>query len=245
MKRRAGRRLVAAIAGLLVLAIAVFAAESLTSGSSLPPRPPAERPQLLLLTALPIVFPEGLSLKAQASPALKALQSRYSVIPISIADRSSLDGHRLLLMAQPQAQPGELLVSLDDWVRRGGRVLLLADPALEWPSKRPLGNVLRPPFAFADTGLLAHWGLRLDLPETLGPKSVEADGVTIRTDSPGVLVATGSNCTVEAGFIARCRIGRGAATVVSDADFINAGNGGDSRANGLQLLLRELAELEP
>ena len=62
-------------------------------------------------------------------------------------------------MAQPLAQPAEDLVALDDWVRGGGRVLLLADPMLEWPSKRPLGDPLRPPPMFMDTGLLAHWGL--------------------------------------------------------------------------------------
>ena len=48
-------------------------------------------------------------------------------------------------MAHPLAQPAEDLVALDDWVRGGGRVLLLADPMLEWPSKRPLGDPLRPP----------------------------------------------------------------------------------------------------
>ena len=72
-------------------------------------------------------------------------------------------------MAQPQAQPAEALVELDAWVRRGGRVLLLADPALEWPSERPLGDLLRPPAAFADTGLLGHWGLTLTPPEARGP----------------------------------------------------------------------------
>ena len=34
-------------------------------------------------------------------------------------------------MAQPLAQTAENLVTLDTWVRRGGRVLLLADPLLE------------------------------------------------------------------------------------------------------------------
>ena len=70
----------------------------------------------------------------------------------------------MLLMAHPLAQPAEALVDLDRWVRDGGRLLLLADPKLDWPSKRALGDTLRPPPAFADTGLLAHWGLRLDAP---------------------------------------------------------------------------------
>ena len=62
-----------------------------------------------------------------------------------------------------------MLVELDQWVRGGGRLLLLADPMLEWPSERPLGDRLRPPPAFADTGLLAHWGLRLERPDSAEP----------------------------------------------------------------------------
>ena len=61
-------------------------------------------------------------------------------------------------MAHPLAQTAENLVALDQWVRGGGRVLLLADPMLEWPSERPLGDPLRPPPMFMDTGLLAPLG---------------------------------------------------------------------------------------
>ena len=54
-------------------------------------------------------------------------------------------------MVQPQAQPAAVLVELDQWVRGGGHVLLLADPALEWPSERPFGDPLRPPLAYPET----------------------------------------------------------------------------------------------
>jgi hypothetical protein len=134
-----------------------------------PPRPPAERPVLLLLTSLPLVFSEGFDLNAGGSPALKALETRYRVVPISVTSPAELQRGRLLLMAHPLAQPAEDLVALDDWVRRGGRLLLLADPLLEWPSQRPLGDSLRPPPMFMDTGLLLHWGLRLDAPDERGP----------------------------------------------------------------------------
>ena len=94
----------------------------------------------------------------------------------------------LLLMAHPRAQPAEALVDLDHWVRGGGRLLLLADPMLEWPSERPLGDPLRPPPAFADTGLLKHWGLRLDAPDERGPGSAHARRTDDLTVSPGSLV---------------------------------------------------------
>lgn len=240
------RRPAAVVAGAVLLIAAIAAAVVFRPRSMSPsvpgPRPAAERPPLMLLTTLPIVFPERLSLRGSASPVLAALRSRYRVQPISVADAQFLRGARLLLMAQPQAQPAEDLVALDRWVRGGGRVLLLADPALEWPSDRPLGDVLRPPFQFADTGLLAHWGLRLESPARLGAATRTDDGVTIRTSGPGVLTAAAPDCSASADhFIAHCRLGSGRATIIADADFLQPGN--SQRAN-LALLLIELARLE-
>lgn len=241
-----GRSIAAAAGALLVAAAAAtgFAIREDTRPAG--PRPASERPELLLLTSLPIVFPdEGFSLDFPTSPALKALQGRYRVRPISLADKASLGGSRLLMMAQPRAQPAEVLVEIDAWVRSGGRVLLLADPMLEWPSRRPLGDALRPPLAFADTGLLGHWGLRLDSPETPGTAAYEVAGAKVQARSPGILVATGKQCRVDdGGLVARCRIGRGEATVIADADLLDPGRSGGGQAN-LAAVLRELERLEP
>ena len=240
------RRWLAAAAGALLVIAAAAVGFVLKEQSATPSRPPGERPELLLLTSLPIVFPEQFTLEGGKSPALAALDERYEVTPISISDAGSLEGHRLLLMAQPRAQPPEILVELDAWVRGGGRVLLLADPMLEWPSERPLGDLLRPPPAFADTGLLAHWGVRLDTPDEPGPRSLSVNGQEIRTESPGRLVATRPNCTVDAnGLIARCQVGRGSATVIADADFIGIDQvEGANQSGNLDVLLGELARLE-
>jgi hypothetical protein len=236
------RRLAVAALGLGILLAAILVAIVMEGPRpGLSPRPASERPQLLLLTSLPILFPEQLSLESKPEPVRTALESRYRIEPVSIADRASLDGHRLLLMAQPKAQPAEVLVELDAWVRSGGHVLVLADPALEWPSRRPLASPLRPPLAFADTGLLGHWGLRLDAPDSLGPMTVEVGTARIETSSPGVLVATAGNCSVESGFVAHCSVGSGEATVIGDADFIDVT---DSASPNLVLLLRELNRLE-
>jgi hypothetical protein len=214
---RRGRLIAAALGALLAVG-------ATAAGIALNQLPAGERPELLLLTGLPIVFPEQLTLSAPKSPTLTALEERYRVVPISVADRQALSGHKLLLMAQPQAQPAEALVELDEWVRGGGRVLLLADPVLEWPSERPLGDALRPPTAFADTGLVGHWGVRLDAPDMTGRETFSVDGRTVQTVSPGALIATNSHCRVSIGVIANCRIGKGRATIVADADFLAAGN---------------------
>ena len=207
------------------------------------PRPPSARPTLLLLTSLPLMFGEDFSLEGGGSGALKALQTRYRVIPISVTDDSDLARGRLLLMAHPRAQTAENLVVLDSWVRRGGHVLLLADPMLEWPSERQLGDPLRPPPMFADTGLLAHWGLRLDAPEARGPKPMKLDGYDIVTASPGALF--GGGCRISGDrLVAHCRIGNGKATIVADADLLDPGDLGKGAEHNLDAILFELSGLE-
>lgn len=232
----------------LLLAIAAVAAIAFSTRDRQPvpaARSAGEKPALMLLTSLPLVFPETFTLDGGGSPALAVLERRYRVVSISVADTASLRSGPILLMAHAQAQPSEALVDLDRWVRRGGRLLLLADPALEWESSRPLGDPLRPAPMFPDTGLLRHWGLRLDAPEKRGPVQREIGGRSVLTVSPGEL---SGDCAISADrAVARCRIGKGRATIVADADFLNLGGAdgldGPTRDN-LNALLAELAALE-
>lgn len=196
----------------------------------------------MLVTTLPLIFAEGFKLEAGGSKALTALESRYHVVPIGVADAGSLQAGPLLLMAHPLAQPAEALADLDKWVRGGGRLLLLADPRLDWPSERPLGDKLRPPPAFADTGLLAHWGLQLEGPEPEGPAERTLAGVPVLAVSPGTL--SGGCAVGEGAFVARCKIGKGRATVVADADFLNVDAIDGPTDRNLDALLAGLAELE-
>jgi hypothetical protein len=232
---------------LLALLVAVIGAAAFALSSLQPkgpaPRPPAERPTLLLVTSLPLVFGEDFSLQGGGSPALSALQERYRVVPISVTDPAELARGRLLLMAQPRAQPAEDLVALDAWVRSGGRVMLLADPMLEWPSRRPLGDPLRPPPMFMDTGLLAHWGLRLDAPDKRGPQQAKLGGYDVLTVSPGQLYG---GCRIGSGrIVAHCRIGKGRVTVVADADLMDVPDLGNRGVHNLDAVLSELSSLEP
>ena len=226
---------------LVIIAAMLVAAGALSLGRNRPEPPPSERPKLLLLTSLPLVFGEQLSIETAGSPALKALQSCYRVVPISVTDPAELAKGRLLLMAHPLAQPAEDLVALDQWVRRGGRVLLLADPMLDWPSERALGDPLRPPPMFMDTGLLGHWGLRLDAPDTRSVQPRKLGGKDILTSSPGSLQGS---CAISADrLVARCRIGKGRATVVADADLLDIDRLGSGGKRNLDGLLAELASL--
>ncbi|HET9356317.1 MAG TPA: DUF4350 domain-containing protein [Sphingomicrobium sp.] len=189
-----------------------------------------ERPELHLITALPLLFDEQFTLEGERPAVAAWLDQRYRLSAIDLP--SQLPPAATLLMIQPVALPAEELVSLDRWVRGGGRLLLLADPRLEWPSERPLGDPLRPPPMYADTGLLGHWGLRLDSPERAGPVTIE--GVTY--GSPGTLVANGPQCVVRNKVAARCKVGGGQAVVVADADWIADG----AQADKLGALIESL-----
>ena len=179
------------------------------------------KPELYVLTSLPLLFDEGFGLGPAKGEAAVFLRDHYRLKPIDLP--SQLPAGATLLAAQPRALPAEELVALDSWVRGGGMMLLLADPMLEWPSKRPLGDRLRPPVAFADTGLLAHWGLRLDAPEERGLKQGQYGDLGIAYDSPGKLTKVGGECELSSdGILASCRLGKGRVSVVADADLLNA-----------------------
>lgn len=216
-------------AGLAVLALAAC-----TPG----PAAPAEKPQVALLTSLPIVFGEQFGLEAEPSPLLKELEKGFTVLPVDGPEQ--LPARGLLLAVQPQALTAERLVALDQWVRNGGRLVLLADPLLAFESSRPLGDRFRPPLRYPDTGLLAHWGLSLDAAVSDRLEAVDTDfgrGIRVEAAGLGSLTRSGGACTLSpTRAVARCRIGKGYATIVADADFAVSGEDSAGREAVSQLL---------
>ncbi|WP_114228443.1 MULTISPECIES: DUF4350 domain-containing protein [Sphingomonas] len=209
--------------------IKAIAAGSLLLGSTACQRaasPVAPPPKLFLLTGLPLAFGESFTLTAPPSPVMTALEGAYRVQLIDGPE--GLPPRGLLLAAQPRALTAERLVALDAWVRGGGRLLLLADPRLTWPSALRLGDRQRPPTSFADTGLLAHWGLRSEapLPGATATLRFVVAGQTLASDSPGRLTRSAGSCQLAVDErSADCRLGQGRALVVADADFLRLAGG--------------------
>lgn len=229
-------------AGAVLVLVAAVGAAALAFGRDEGLGARRDKPALLLLTSLPLLFGEELSLDQKGSALLEALRSRYRVVPIDVTDPAALARGGLLMMAQPRAQTADNLVALDGWVRRGGRLLLFADPMLEWPSEQALGDPTRAPPMFADTGLLAHWGLRLDSPDQRGPAAGKIGGNAVLTVSPGSLAG---GCNIQpGGLVARCAIGKGSATIVADADLLDIDGLGTEGPGNARAVLAELDSVE-
>lgn len=181
-----------------------------------------------VMSALPLFWRSGErpdTLIAQAREQNYLAVSRWRLDPIDRLDGDSLARHDSLLLAQPRLLSPRELVALDDWVRRGGRALILADPLLLWPSDLPLGHALRPPLTSLLDPVLRHWGLEL-APVPQGKVAVErmvlASGHVLMLAGASRFVRVGGACAVhDAGVMATCRIGRGQARLIADADLLD------------------------
>lgn len=214
------------LGGLLFVLSGTRGYEALVIGPTAPRETAAPKPPLLLMTSLPIIWGEGGAFDPSSRPAesYRALEREFQVTPIDSIEPATLRGQRLMLLAQPRQLAPEELVALDDWVRSGGRILILTDPALAAAREFPAMDVRRPP----ETGLLApllnHWGLSVEPGSRFHDLHYFMIGGRERrliVDHPGRLALTGNSCLNMGRFlVARCRIGRGEAIVVADADLL-------------------------
>lgn len=172
-----------------------------------PVQPVLDRPNLTIVTALPLFWDEKGG--QRDAPILALLRTRFTVEPLDDPARLRATGARRLLLAQPRALTPGQLVALDRWVREGGKALVLADPLLRWPSDLPIGDRRGPPATSLLDPLLARWGFAPG----------EADSGETRH-----FLAGGALLTM-AGYdpkmpVAR-RVGEGIVTLLGDADAID------------------------
>ena len=190
-----------------------------------------------LLTSLPIYrAPQGSvadALSAQEADRhwlRDAIERSNSLEPIDLLDPASLQAVDTLLLIQPRALTPAENVALDDWVRAGGQVLLVADPMLTSEPGFALGDP-RNPQAIAVTGpIQARWGLTLQPAEQSG---TDGDGAErkVRIGDEDLPVVLGGRFALQPpaggepadcalsheGLLAVCSIGAGRAVVLADA----------------------------
>ncbi|MDO7834669.1 Gldg family protein [Sphingobium sp. HBC34] len=198
------------VSGVLLL---LLAALLLWRGPAHPIQPVPDRPGLAVITGLPLFWDEAGRAGRRDAPIIAVLRTRFTVMPMDDARALATAGMDRLLLAQPRALTPVQLVAIDQWVRRGGTALVLADPLLRWPSDLPLGDRRRSPSISLLDPLLAHWGFHPDG----APKSME-----IRHFLPDGDLLTLSGAQLHRGGLpAYRRIGRGKVLLLGDADPID------------------------
>jgi hypothetical protein len=223
------------------------------------PKPSPGPKQIGLFTTLPILWLEvndmrGL-LDTQAQPhwALGVLRQRGEVVPLNLLSTEksfrSLSSINLLVMAQPRPLSPSENVALDRWVRRGGKVLLFADPMLTAESAYSFGDKRRPQGVVLLSPILERWGLQLEFDDDRaeGAYTVAWSGATMPVNLPGQfkLGKRGKHCELLAdGLGARCKVGRGQVLAVADAALLEMQPVDDNgqRTAMLQLLMEQAAD---
>jgi hypothetical protein len=95
---------------------------------------------------------------------------------------------------------------------------------LFWPSELALGDIRRPPAIGLLGPLLTHWGLQLEPPQDR--KAVVAHPGPgkrrLAMFAPGRFASSGGSCVVDPlGHLARCKLGKGQAILLADADMMH------------------------
>ena len=212
-------------------------------------RPQAPTKPIGLFTSLPLVWSEepgiGGELRGDQAPhwAKTALARQGAVVPLDTLTPAprSLSGLSRLVIAQPRALSPTENVALDAWVRGGGQLLLLADPAWTEESSYPIGDPRRPQAAAMLSPILARWGLQLqfDAAQPLEQHDRKVMGFTIPTVLAGTFVTRGqANCRLWGeGLAVTCAIGKGRVFALADAAVLEREDPDGRRARAFENLL--------
>jgi hypothetical protein len=203
---------------------------------------PDERPTLGLMSSLPLYWPEDAAFAdiaaGRAVPPWqrRAIETRFVLVPLDTLspvpalspdapDTDPLAGVARLAVIQPRGLSAADNVALDDWVRAGGRLLLVLDPMLTGDYAAPLGDPRRPVESALVPPVVKRWGLAIAFPgnetgdSALGAATMPG-GTTVPLAHAGVIArrpGAGGDCTLPAAAIATCRIGKGRVMLVADA----------------------------
>lgn len=228
---RPGIRALPWLAALALLPAWFAAGHILLAALYRPAAAPAGAPAATMLTGLPLRWSGGDDLAAMIAEGVSddpALARLAALGPVSLVD--SLVDHApppggALLLAHPRALAPQELVAIDAFVRGGGRAVVLTDALSGWPPRHPLGDPRNPPVTSLLTPLLDHWGIALGAAPVEQGAAIAADveGKRLRLSSAGRFDRLPSTCRAFADeHVAYCRIGKGEAWLVGDADLLFA-----------------------
>lgn len=201
----------------------------------------SNRPVLTIMSSIPLQWGEATMQQiangeTEPSPLFDALSENSRPVLIDDLQKLGRPGTSPLLMIQPRALAPRELVQFDAWLREGGTAIIFADPALDWPSDRPLGDPRRPLFTSLLNPLFGHWGLQLALPANDAANAITAAIGTYQLSmkSPGIWVKSknekpAAKCAIRQDeLIAFCTVGKGKVLLIADVDTLHEAQWTDS-----------------
>lgn len=233
------RRRISALAAAALLAL-LAACDRAPAAAPAAPESAAPREKLGLMTSLPLYWPleagvEDIAAGRVALPWQRAvLEQAYQIEPLdSLAPipgltanapaSDPLAGLTRLAVIQPRGLSPADNVALDQWVRAGGHLLLVLDPALTGEYDLPLGDPRRPADSALIPPVVARWGLAVRFdegqPETVTEQTLgEAALPLVLAGRVAITDPSAAACTLVAGgATARCTVGKGEVTLIADA----------------------------
>lgn len=258
MPRRSPKRaLAAALLALLGAGCDRAPAQSAAPGSGAPLE------KLGLMTSLPLYWPLGAGVEeiasGRAAPPWQraALEQAYAIEPLDTlapipglaagaAPTDPLAGLTRLAVIQPRGLSPADNVALDQWVRAGGRLLLVLDPALTGEYDLPLGDPRRPADSALIPPVVARWGLAVQFDEAQGegvseqPLGEAALPLALAGEV-AIVDPSAAACTLLAeDAAARCTVGKGTVTLIADAALFEHPELAGEGAETLRALVAEV-----
>ncbi|MEP3050211.1 MAG: hypothetical protein ABJP48_11595 [Erythrobacter sp.] len=251
MKTKARNLALAAIAFLAIGGLAVWLMSHRSNSDDQNYLGEVERTDLGLMTSLPLYWPLGADFAEFAQgtgevPWQRAMLEQdfdlvlldtLTPIPGLTADESEFDPLAQLdqlAVIQPRGLSPSDNAALDQWVRAGGRLLLVLDPALTGDYELALGDPRRPVDAALIPPLVAHWGLEVVFDELQAPQRQAKIGeLSIEIALAGEIrqLDQAQTCDLSGnGTLAHCQIGAGAAIILADAKIFE--DEGSAEQNG-------------
>lgn len=219
-------------------------------------------PDLGLMTSLPLIWPIGAEFGAIARGEVDppwqntVISECFGIVPLDTLSRIAaidpaapdidpLSGLKHLAVIQPRGLSPADNVALDDWVRAGGRLLLVLDPMLTGDYDAPLGDPRRPNDTALVPPVVARWGLAISYDELTqsgrsahhggdqGPPGVIAYGQIAKADG------LDSRCEIEASkVLAICDVGEGRVALYADAAIFEHRDPDGENAQAIRALMQ-------
>ncbi|MDP3905780.1 DUF4350 domain-containing protein [Novosphingobium sp.] len=246
------RRLFWPVAALIGLGAVIWAAQP----GQKPGQNPGPQVATGLFTSLPILWNEAPDVAGQLNDAAPPHWARAELAargPITALDTLAsggsaagpLAGLTRLVLAQPRPLSPDENVALDNWVKGGGRLLLLADPALTQHSDFPITDPRRPQAVVLLSPILSRWGLDLTFDEAqpYGERVQPVMDVPVPYNLAGRWRVSGQasggvNCRAWGdGLAVTCAVGKGRVVALADAAVLEPDDPDGARSKALRWLL--------